>query len=195
MSGLRSKLPLSLRHYHPCIILAITSMQPIRRTAFLGLGSNLGDRAANLLRAVTALISGDLNLVLASSIYESEPVEVIDQPRFLNMVVAVTAPRLEPFPLLNFCLATETRLGRQRMVERGARTVDIDLLLFDDLIMEETREGVELVLPHPRLHLRRFVLTPLAEIAPHLRHPVLGETISHLLGAVRDPASVRIYRG
>jgi 2-amino-4-hydroxy-6-hydroxymethyldihydropteridine diphosphokinase len=132
---------------------------------------------------------------MASSIYESEPVDVIDQPRFLNMVVALTAPRLEPFPLLNFCLATETRLGRQRMVERGARTVDIDLLLFDDLIMEETREGVELVLPHPRLHLRRFVLTPLAEIAPHLRHPVLGETISHLLGAVRDPASVRIYRG
>ncbi len=170
-------------------------MQPIRRTAFLGLGSNLGDRAANLLRAVTALISGDLHLVMASSIYESEPVDVIDQPRFLNMVVALTAPRLEPFPLLNFCLATETRLGRQRMVERGARTVDIDLLLFDDLIMEETREGVELVLPHPRLHLRRFVLTPLAEIAPHLRHPVLGETISHLLGAVRDPASVRIYRG
>lgn len=163
-------------------------------TAYLGLGSNLGDRAAHLLRAMTALISGDLRLSAASSIYETEPVDVTDQPKFLNMVVAVTAPRLEPFSLLNFCLATETRLGRQRMIERGARTVDIDLLLLDDLAVDETRHGVELVLPHPRLHLRRFVLTPLAEIAPHLKHPVLGETMSHLLGAVRDAASVRIYR-
>ena len=163
-------------------------------TAYLGLGSNLGDRAAHLLRAMTALISGDLRLSAASSIYETDPVDVTDQPKFLNMVVTVTAPRLEPFSLLNFCLATETRLGRQRMIERGARTVDIDLLLLDDLTVDETRNGVELVLPHPRLHQRRFVLTPLAEIAPHLKHPVLGETMSHLLGAVRDTASVRIYR-
>jgi len=164
------------------------------RTAYLGLGSNLGDRAANLLRAMTALIGGDLRLSAASSIYETEPVDVINQPKFLNLVVAVTAPRLEPFSLLNFCLATETRLGRRRMAERGARTVDIDLLLFDDLVIDETRDGVELVLPHPRLHLRRFVLTSLTEIAPHLKHPVLGETMTHLLGAVRDPAAVRIYR-
>ena len=164
------------------------------RTAYLGLGSNLGDRAANLLRAITALVSGDLHLGAVSSIYETDPVDVADQPKFLNMVVTVTGPRLEPFPLLNFCLATETRLGRQRAVERGARTVDIDLLLFDDLVIEERRRGVGLTLPHPRLHLRRFVLTPLAEIAPHLKHPVLGETMTHLLGAVTDPPAVRIYR-
>jgi len=169
-------------------------MHSITRTAYLGLGSNLGDRAANLLRATMALISGDLRLSAASSIYETEPVDVTQQPKFLNMVVALSAPRLEPFSLLNFCLATETRLGRKRMVERGARTVDIDLLLLDDLVIDETREGVELVLPHPRLHLRRFVLTPLAEIAPHLKHPILGETMAHLLGAVRDPAAARIYR-
>lgn len=162
--------------------------------AYLGLGSNLGDRAANLLRALSALIVGDLRLASVSSIYETEPVDVTDQPLFLNLVVAVTAPRLEPFSLLNFCLATETRLGRKRMVERGARTVDIDLLMLDDVVLEETRGGVELTLPHPRLHLRRFVLTPLAEIAPHLKHPLLGETMAHLLGAVDDPAGVRVYR-
>jgi 2-amino-4-hydroxy-6-hydroxymethyldihydropteridine diphosphokinase len=169
-------------------------MHSALHTAYLGLGSNLGDRAAHLLRAVAALISGDLRLSAASSIYETEPVDLTDQPKFLNMVVAVTAPRLEPFSLLNFCLATETRLGRQRMIERGARTVDIDLLLLDNLAIDETRHGVELVLPHPRLHLRRFVLTPMAEIAPHLKHPVLGETMTNLLGAVRDASSVRIYR-
>jgi 2-amino-4-hydroxy-6-hydroxymethyldihydropteridine diphosphokinase len=164
------------------------------RTAYLGLGSNLGDRAANLLRAITALVSGDLHLGAVSSIYETDPVDIIDQPKFLNLVATVTGARLEPFSLLNFCLATETRLGRQRAVERGARTVDIDLLLFDDLVIEERRGGVGLTLPHPRLHLRRFVLTPLAEIAPHLKHPVLGETMTHLLGAVADPPAVRIYR-
>lgn len=164
-------------------------------TAYLGLGSNLGDRAANLLRAVTALIGSDLQVNAASSIYETEPVDIPDQPDFLNMVVAVTGRRLEPFSVLNYFHATETRLGRQRAVARGARTVDIDLLLLDDMVIDERRGGTELVLPHPRLHLRRFVLAPLAEIAPHLKHPVLGETMSHLLGAVDDSASVRIYRG
>lgn len=164
------------------------------RTAYLSLGSNLGDRAANLLRALTALINSDLRLVTASSIYETDPVDVLAQPRFLNMVIAVAAPRLEPFSLLNYCLATETRLGRKRFIERGARTVDIDLLLLDDLVIDETRQGTELVLPHPRLHLRRFVLTPLAEIAPHLKHPVLGETMAHLLGAIDALSMVRIYR-
>lgn len=169
-------------------------MSHLHPTAYLGLGSNLGDRAANLLRAVTGLISGDLHLKAASSLYETEPVDLTDQPKFLNMVVAVTAPRLEPFSLLNFCLATETRLGRRRLVEKGARTVDIDLLLFDDLVIDEVRGGTELILPHPRLHLRRFVLAPLTEIAPHLRHPVLGEMMTNLLGSVDDPSSVRIYR-
>lgn len=170
-------------------------MQRTLSTAYLGLGSNLGDRAANLLRAVTALVGSDLQVSAASSIYETEPVGVEPQPDFLNMVVAVTAPRLEPFSVLNYFLATESRLGRLRPAPRQQRTVDIDLLLLDDVVVDERRGGTDLVLPHPRLHLRRFVLAPLAEIAPHLKHPVLGETMSHLLGAVDDSASVRIYRG
>lgn len=170
-------------------------MQRNLSTAYLGLGSNLGDRAANLLRAVTALVGSDLQVCAASSIYETEPVNAEGQPDFLNMVVAVKAPRLEPFSVLNYFLATESRLGRNRSNRRGERTVDIDLLLIDELVVDERRGGTELILPHPRLHLRRFVLAPLTEIAPNLKHPVLGETMSHLLGAVDDTASVRIYRG
>ena len=168
-------------------------MQRNLSTAYLGLGSNLGDRAANLLRAVTALVGSDLRVTAASSIYETEAVGIGNQPDFLNMVVAVTAPRLEPFSVLNYFLATESRLGRNRTF--SSRTVDIDLLMLDELVVDEKRGGTELVLPHPRLHLRRFVLAPLAEIAPNLKHPVLGETMSHLLGAVDDTASVRIYKG
>jgi 2-amino-4-hydroxy-6-hydroxymethyldihydropteridine diphosphokinase len=129
-----------------------------------------------------------------SSIYETEPVDCLDQPDFLNLVIAVQAPQLEPFSLLESCLAVEARLGRERTIPKGARTIDIDLLLLDDQAVDGVRDGIALTLPHPRLHLRRFVLTPLVEIAPQLRHPILGQTASQLLGAVDDPSSVRIYR-
>jgi 2-amino-4-hydroxy-6-hydroxymethyldihydropteridine diphosphokinase len=163
-------------------------------TAYLGLGSNLGDRVASLLRAITALCNADLRPVAMSSIYETEPVDRLDQPDFLNMAIAVEAPQIEPFLLLKSCLDLEKQLGRERTIPKGARTIDIDLLLIDDWVIDEVRDGLSLTLPHPRLHLRRFVLTPLAEIAPHLRHPILGETISQLLDAVDDPSAVRIYR-
>jgi 2-amino-4-hydroxy-6-hydroxymethyldihydropteridine diphosphokinase len=163
-------------------------------TAYLGLGSNLGDRAANLLRAVAALCHGDWRLTAMSSIYETKPVDYLDQPDFLNLAVALEAPRIEPFSLLEFCLATEARLGRERTVPKGTRTIDIDLLLLDDLVVDGTRNGIALTLPHPRLHLRRFALEPLAEIAPDLIHPVFGETISTLSGRAGDVAAVSIYR-
>src|SRR5215470_1007060 len=164
-------------------------------TAYLGLGSNLGDRAANLLRALKALRDGGLRVHSLSSIYETEPVDNLAQPNFLNMAVAVGAPRIEPFSLLKLCLDVETRLGRERLIPKGARTIDIDLLLFDSLVLDGVCDGVALTLPHPRLHLRRFALAPLAEIAPELRHPVLGRTIRRLLDDLDDSASALIYAG
>lgn len=161
--------------------------------AYLGLGSNLGDRAANLLKALPALVSGELTLIKASSIYETEPLDYPDQPSFLNMVIALSGEEIEPFSLLGFCLELELRLGRQRTIPRGARTIDIDLLLLDDLVIDGIRDGIELLLPHPRMHLRRFVLAPLVEIAPALLHPVLGKTMMQLLGEVDNSQAVRIY--
>jgi 2-amino-4-hydroxy-6-hydroxymethyldihydropteridine diphosphokinase len=161
--------------------------------AYLGLGSNLGDRAANLLRALKEICGAGLNLTAISSIYETEPVDYIAQPDFLNMAVAIGAPLPDPFSLLRLCLDVEARLGRERLTPKGARTIDIDLLLFDGAVIDEIRDGLALTAPHPRLHLRRFALAPLAEIAPELRHPVLGKTIRLLLDDLNDPSSVSIY--
>jgi len=163
--------------------------------AYLGLGSNLGDRAANLLRALKGLRDAGLNLIAISSIYETEPVDYLDQPDFLNMAVAVGAPLIEPFSLLRLCLDVEARLGRERPTPKGARVIDIDLLLFDGAMIDGVRDGVALTLPHPRLHLRRFALAPLAEIAPELRHPASGKTIRRLLDDLNDSSSVEIYAG
>ena len=159
-----------------------------------GMEDNLGDRAANLLSAISALVNGGLQLTAASAIYETEPVDHLEQPQFLNQVIAVTAPGLEPYSLLRFCLETESQLGRVRTIPRGARVIDIDLLLLGDFVLDGEFDGVNLILPHPRMHLRRFVLEPLTELAPQLQHPLLGQTVEQLLASLNDSAAVREYR-
>ena len=169
-------------------------MQSERHTAYLGLGSNLGDRAAYLLRALMQLQRHGIKLKALSSLYQTAPVDNLAQPDFLNLVVAVEPRSDDPFALLRLCWKLEAALGRVRITPKGARTVDLDLLLFDDLLIDDVRAGVSLTLPHPRLHLRRFVLAPRAEIAPELQHPARGATMRQLLAALTDDAAVQIYQ-
>lgn len=134
------------------------------KTAFLGLGSNLGDRRGHLLQALRGLAADPaIRVVCGSSVYESKPVGVIEQPDFLNMVVEIGTTH-PPLSLLAACLDLEARLGRERRERWGPRVIDLDVLTYGRLPWNDDR----LVLPHPRMHERSFVLMPLAEIAPEL---------------------------
>jgi 2-amino-4-hydroxy-6-hydroxymethyldihydropteridine diphosphokinase len=158
-----------------------------RLFSYIGLGSNLGDRAGNLLLAVRGMLDAGFIVTRLSSIYETEPVEVRDQPAFLNMVAELRASIFSPEQTLARLLRIEYALGRRREVRRGPRTIDLDLLLYGN----EQSANEFLQLPHPRLHERRFVLTPLAELAPELSHPTLQRTISQLLAETPDESEVK----
>ncbi len=160
----------------------------MKKTVYLSLGSNLGDRMANLQAAMEQL--GELGPVVArSSVYETEPVEVTGQPWFLNCVVAVET-ELMPKQFLAKALAIEQKLGRRRTQPKGPRTIDIDLLLFGSSVVETST----LTIPHPAMHERRFVLEPLAEIAPDLRHPVFKKTTRELLAALPPGGATRKFK-
>jgi len=143
----------------------------------LGLGANLGEPREQLARAVDVL-GAFLRVERVSSVYRSEPVGYADQPDFYNLVL-VARTELEPAELLRSILEVEEALGRLRTFANAPRTIDIDLLAYGDRVMRT----LALTLPHPRLHLRGFVLHPLAEVAPEWRHPVLGRTARELLSA------------
>jgi len=156
--------------------------------SYVGIGANLGDPAGNCLKAVDLLAaSRDLRLVRRSSLYRSEPVGVADQPWFVNAVAEI-ATRRTARELLAALLAIENDMGRIRDKPQGPRLIDLDLLLYGQEILRE--EG--LIVPHPELHKRRFVLAPLAEIAPYVIHPAFGVSVRGLLDRLEDDAVVEV---
>ena len=144
-------------------------------TAYVALGSNLGDKEANLRRALELLIERGVEIVKTSTFISTEPYGVTDQPQFLNGVCEVRTS-LVPLALLHTLLEIEQEMGRVRLRHWGERNIDLDLLLYEDVVMDTE----ELKLPHPDMQNRDFVLLPLAEIAPELVHPILQKSIEEL---------------
>ncbi|SRR6266404_3797007 len=187
---------------------------------FIGLGSNVGDREANLREAIECIKALGLEIKSESSVYETEPVGFTDQPWFLNQVIETmivdeltsehgpvrgdpeTTGTIQGEALLCELLKIENEMGRERTIPDGPRVIDIDLLLFGDKIIAHSKEGEEwsfidptdIFVPHSRMHLRRFVLEPLCEIAPELVHPVLKKTCREMLASLDDDSRVRIYK-
>ncbi|MGH7900526.1 MAG: 2-amino-4-hydroxy-6-hydroxymethyldihydropteridine diphosphokinase [Thermodesulfobacteriota bacterium] len=154
-------------------------------SAFIGIGSNLGDRIRNCRNAIRAIkdIAGIKSI---SSIYETEPVGIEDQPDFINCVIRIETD-LIPTDLLTKLLGIEKDLGRERSVIGGPRIIDLDILFYEDRVLEYGN----LIIPHPRAHLRRFVLEPLNEIDPELVHPGLNASVSKLLNELEDEKIVK----
>ena len=158
----------------------------VEKTVYLSLGSNVGDRAKNLRAAIDELPHAGVAVKRVSSFYETEPVDLREQPWFLNCAAEVET-HFDAIMLLRALREIETKMGSMKLVAKGPRLIDMDILLYG----AETIDTPELQVPHPRMHLRRFVLVPLAEIAPELVHPVLKKSATRLLVETPDRSVVR----
>jgi 2-amino-4-hydroxy-6-hydroxymethyldihydropteridine diphosphokinase len=154
-------------------------------TTYLSLGSNLGDRAANLRAAIAALPSAHFYVSKVSSFYETEPVDYLDQPWFINCVVEGET-NSQPMELLRALRAIEAQLGSKKAFAKGPRLLDIDILLFGD----QSLNTPDLQIPHPRMLVRKFVLAPLAEIVPHLKLAQWSENVTELLAKTPDQSRI-----
>jgi 2-amino-4-hydroxy-6-hydroxymethyldihydropteridine diphosphokinase len=169
--------------------LGIKTPRPANRShtkiAFLSLGSNLGDRADSIRQALARLRQTGVKVRRVSSRYETEPVDHRAQPWFLNCVAEVET-KLSPRQLLSACKSIERALGRRPSLPKGPRAIDIDILFYENVVVDSAR----LRIPHARLGERRFVLAPLCELRPEIRHPVSGRTAAEMLAEIRDTAQV-----
>ncbi|MEJ7860681.1 MAG: 2-amino-4-hydroxy-6-hydroxymethyldihydropteridine diphosphokinase [Pyrinomonadaceae bacterium] len=156
-------------------------------TAYVGLGSNLGDRAGNLLLAARGLLEAGFFVHKLSAIYETEPNGVSGHEKYLNLVAEIRVTSVSPSQMLARMMRIEYLLGRRDKNLKKPRIIDLDLLLYGNFQCHTEF----LILPHPRLHERRFVLVPLAELAPHLLHPVQNKTIQDLLEIIKDDLEVK----
>lgn len=156
-------------------------------TAYIGLGSNLGDRAGNLLLAVRGLFEASMRVNRLSAIYETEPFGVLHTDNYLNMVAEVFVTNITPNQMLARMIRIEYLLGRRNKFENAPRTVDLDLLFYGTINLDTPF----LTIPHPRLQYRKFVLVPMAELSPHLVHPISDKTVQELLDKLEDSSKVR----
>jgi 2-amino-4-hydroxy-6-hydroxymethyldihydropteridine diphosphokinase len=159
------------------------------KTIYLSLGSNSGDRLENLARARDHLVAAGIRILRASSVYETAPRDVPGQPWFLNQVIEAESTLL-PRQLLSRLQKIERDMGRKRTVAKGPRIIDLDIVFFGESVVSMP----DLEIPHPRMMERRFVLEPLAELAPEVRHPVLNRSVREMLAKITDQ-QVRIFPG